>query len=184
MAFGIPTLKGGVSIAAGALLSGGLSGITGMQDSKRVYQLVNPDDDSVVLQWDSCLSFDYHNESSISDAPQEEGAFISYNKVASPFMIRTRATTTKPESRGQFLKDCESFLDDLKLYKFITPNAVYNDVNLTSVDYHRGSDAGFSMIMVDFVFREVRINKESRYESAKEPAGEKQKSTGQVQVKS
>lgn len=184
MAFGLPTLKGGLSIAAGVLLSGGLGGITGIQDTKRVYALANPDDDSIVLQWDSCLNFDYHNESNISDAPQEEGAFISYNKVATPFTIRTRATTTKPETRSQFLKDCEDFLDDLKLYKFITPNGVYNDVNLISIDYHRGSDAGFSMISVDFVFREVRINKESRYESSKEPSGEKQKSSGQVTPKS
>ena len=183
MAFGLPTLKSGLTIAAGVLLSG-LNSITGIQDAKRTYQLVNPDDDSVVLQWDSCLMFDYHNESNISDAPQEEGAFISYNKVATPFTIRTRATTTNPQNRTQFLSDCETFLDDLKLYKFITPNAVYNDVNLISVDYHRGNDSGFSMISVDFVFREVRINKESRYESAKEPSGEKQKSSGQVTPKS
>jgi hypothetical protein len=161
-----------------------VSSITSLfSGQQRLYAICDQDTDAVILSWDSCITFDYHNESSISDAPQEQGAFISYNKVASPFVIHTRATKSNASDRAQFLEDCEKLLDSLTLYKFVTPDRVYNDVNLTSIDYQRGADAGYSLLAVDFVLKEVRINKNSRYQKAAEPSGESKKSTGQVTAK-
>jgi hypothetical protein len=104
---------------------------------------------------------------------------VSYNKVQTPFTIRTRATRQNIADRAAFLQDCEDKLDSLELYKFVTPERVYNDVNLVMVDYHRNSREGYSILAVDFVLREVRINKDSRYEKGKNPSAASQQSGGQ-----
>jgi hypothetical protein len=181
MSLGIPSLMGGLTIATGLLLGGIATATTVPQ--KKIYGVYSQETDKLVIQWDSCIYFEYHNESSISDAPQEQGAFISYNKVANPFLIRTRGTRKNASERNAFLDECEQKLDSLELYKFVTPDHIYNDVNLVGVNYYRSTDAGYSILSVDFTFKEVRINKDSRYEKAKEPSGEKQKSTGQVTAK-
>jgi len=183
MAFGIPPLWQGATITIARVLSpiSALTGLFGGQ--QRVYAICDSETDAVILQWDSCINFDYHNESSISDAPQEQGAFVSYNKVAAPFVIHTRGTKSNAADRVQFLEDCEKMLDSLTLYKFVTPDRVYNDVNLTSIDYQRGAEQGYSLLAVDFVLKEVRINKNSRYQKPATPSGEAKKSTGQVQAK-
>ena len=184
MSLGIPPLYKGAQVLFSRVMTTaiGLSSLFGGGE-KRLYGIYDQETDQPIIEWDSCLYFDYHNESSISDAPQEQGAFISYNKVSSPFIIHTRATKLSAQDRPQFLADCEKLLDSLTLYKFVTPDRVYNDVNLTSVDYQRGADQGYSMVAIDFVLKEVRLNKNSRYQKAATPSGEAKKSTGQVVAK-
>jgi len=75
-----------------------------------------------VIEWDSCIYFDYTNESYVTHVPQEQGAFISDNKVATPYQIRTRGTKAKAGERAQFLADCENRLNELDLYDFVTPD--------------------------------------------------------------
>ena len=178
MALGIPPLYRGFQVAVAGVLTT-VAGIQTLFKEKKVYGVADKDG-NLIIDWDSCIKFEYHNESTISDAPQEQGAFISYNKVTSPFIISTTGTKSDVDERGAFLDLCETELDSLTLYNFITPEKVYKNVNLISINYNRSAESGYSLIAVDFVFKEVRLNNETRTESTTEPSGAAKKSTGQV----
>lgn len=179
MALGIPALYQGFQVAATSIMTTIVFFQT-LNQEKRVFALMNKEGD-VVLEWDSCISFEFHNESTISDAPQEQGAFISYNKVQMPFLISTSGTKMNADARPRFIQQALNLLDDLTLYDFVTPDRVYRDVNVTSINQARNARNGYSIAVIDFNLKEVRLNLSTRTEETAEPSGAAKKSWGQVQ---
>lgn len=179
MALGIPALYQGFQVKATSILTT-IKAIVSVGQEKKIYALIDKDGNKV-LNWDSCISFVYKNSSTITEAPQESGAFISYNKVGSPFIINTRGTSLKSGDRKKFIEEANGLLLSLELYDFITPEQTYKNVNLTALSNAKEATAGYSIVAIDFTFQEVVLNNLSRRElKTAEPSGESEKSTGQV----
>ena len=182
MALGIPALYQDFQVTATSILST-ISAISSIFKKRKVYAVVDKDGNSI-LEWDSCISFEYKNSYTISDAPQESGAFISYNKVASPFVITTRGTSLASADRIKFIRQADKVLAGLELYSFITPENIYRNINLIAISHAKTASSGYAINAIDFVFHEVVLNDKTREETrTAEPSGATHKSTGQVVAK-
>lgn len=120
-----------------------------------------------VLNPDSFLAFDYRNASRVSDYPQEQGAFASYNKVSTPYDVRVRmAIGADQASRTAFLAQCELMLKSIDLFNVVTPEATYINATLENYDYRRETNNGATMITVDMAFKEVRITATAQFSAS------------------
>lgn len=106
---------------------------------------------------DSIYAFDYRNEYRVSDFPVQQGAFASYNKVATPFDVTLRLVKASTlEGRAQFLTQVDAVLNKLDLYDVVTPERTYRNVNMTRAEITRRSSQGaYFLTEVDVFFRQV-----------------------------
>lgn len=137
-----------------------------------------------VLTPDSVLSLEWHGEERISDYPVQQGQFVSYNKVKVPFDLRMVMTCQglnyvqdalqsvtqslnqalsniglafgQPMSRDAFLRQLDTMLDSTDLYDVVTPDKVYQNVNLVAYNHAKKNDEGGTLIIAELMFREVR----------------------------
>jgi hypothetical protein len=172
---GAPTyavVTAGTSANAGGFMAS-VSGVLGATSSGRP-----------VLTPDSVLSLEWHGEERISDYPVQNGQFVSYNKVKVPFDLRMVMTCQglnyvqdalkpvtqlldqalsnvglafgQPMSRDAFLRQLDAMLDSTDLYDVITPDKVYQNVNLVAYNHAKKKDEGGTLIIAELMFREVR----------------------------
>jgi len=111
-----------------------------------------------VVTPDSVLDFSFRNEYRVSDFPVQEGAFASYNKVATPFDIVVRMSKGRDlDARANFLRQCDTVLKSLELYSILTPERTYQNCNVTRIEVtRRGSEGAYFLTDVDVYFREIR----------------------------
>jgi hypothetical protein len=108
-------------------------------------------------QPDTIVSMDYKREYKISDAPQELGAFQSYNKVQRPAVIHLRmAKGGSAADRDAFLAWVEQQAAGTKLLAIQTPEQTYGGYNIQTYDYRKSSTDGAGIAVVDVEFIEVR----------------------------
>ena len=184
MANGIPPLLNQASAAANvvALL---------VADAFLIAQLVNP---ANKLQWgifdgllpaiipDSIVGFDFKNEWHLPSAPQENGAFQTYNKVATPFEPRITMTKGGSESdKHAFLNKLEAIAASMTLFTVVTPTRTYENVNITHYDYHRTATNGVGLLTVDVYMQEIRIAPPPAFMSTAQPSGTDPVNGGSVQ---
>lgn len=110
---------------------------------------------SPILTVDSVNDVEYTRDYQISDYPQEQGAFQSYNKVQQPF--RAKVGFLINQSRFAFLNAVEAAVASLNLVSIITPEISYPSANLTHYGYRRTSRAGVTLILVEVWCEEIRI---------------------------
>lgn len=145
-----------------------------------------------VLVPDTVSRFEYRNESRVSDYPVEQGAFASYNKVATPFEIRmtmvcaglnyaqtlTQAAVNAIApgfgsnnfmTRPDFLATLENMLQGVEAYTIVTPDMVYNNAMLDHYDYRKESNNGAVMLIVEAWFREIRVTASATYSNSGQP---------------
>lgn len=146
-----------------------------------------------VLTPDSVLSLEWHGEERISDYPVQNGQFASYNKVKVPFDLRVVMTCQglnvvqdalqsvtqslnqalsniglafgQPMSRDAFLQQLDTMLDSTDLYDVVTPDKVYQNVNLVAYNHAKQNDKGGTLIIAELIFREVRESGNAQYSS-------------------
>lgn len=107
---------------------------------------------------DSFVALEYRNEWNVSNYPQEQGAFESYNKVATPYDVRVRLSKRgTPAEVGAFLTLVDALAASLAFYDVVTPEKTYRSSTVTNVGYRRSSESGASMIVVDLSFAEIRV---------------------------
>src|SRR6185312_7169362 len=118
---------------------------------------------SPVLTPDNVISLEWHGEERISDYPVQNGQFVSYNTVRVPFDLRMvmtcqglnyvqdelkpvtksldqaltniRLAFGQPMSRDAFLRQLDMMLDSTDLYDVVTPDKVYQNVNLVGCNH-------------------------------------------------
>jgi hypothetical protein len=118
-------------------------------------------------QPDSIISKDYKREYRISDAPQELGAFQSYNKVQRPATIHLRmAKGGSASDRDAFLNWVEENAAGTQLYAIVSPESSYPSYNIQSYDYRQTATDGAGIIIVDVEFLEIRQTVTSQLGSA------------------
>src|ERR1700677_2829037 len=111
-----------------------------------------------VITAQTVLDVEYRQENRIATAPQEEGAFLSYNKVTMPFDARvTFAQGADAPSRTAFLNQILAAQASLTLYALVTPEITYPSVNVVHHDYRRTSISGVTLLAVDVGVEQVRV---------------------------
>jgi len=146
-----------------------------------------------VLTPDNVLSLEWRGEERISDFPVQNGQFVSFNKVAVPYDLRMVVTCQglnlvqealssvtqildqalgqlglafgQPMSRDAFLRQLDAMLASTDLYNVVTPDKVYQNVNLVSYNHAKKSDEGGTLIIAELLFREVRESVSANYSS-------------------
>jgi hypothetical protein len=111
-----------------------------------------------VITPDSVVSFEYRGDAKVCNYPVEQGSFSSYNKIAVPFDIRTVMTCggNGAMTRDQFITTLEAMKVSTDLYNFVTPDFLYENVNLVHFDYRREARRGVTLLSVEAWFEEIR----------------------------
>lgn len=107
-----------------------------------------------ILESNSVLAVEYARDYNVSDYPQEQGAFQSYNKVTIPYLAKVTFVIT--DTRQQFLGAVEAAVRSLQLVSVITPEVSYSSANLTHYDYRRQKQ-NINLIDVTVWCREIRV---------------------------
>lgn len=131
------------------------------------------------LTSDSIYSVEFRRDKRISTAPQEQGAFASYNKVADPFQGRITYLQGGGDSdRGVFLQQCFALQDTLTLFDLVMPDFVFPSVNVTHVDFKRTSRRGMTLLQVDLWVEEVRVTGTAEFTKTETASGASTTSAG------
>ena len=129
----------------------------------------------------SVKELEFRNDNRISNAPQEQGAFVSYNKVASPYNGRvTYIVTGDKATRSNFLRQVAAAIESLELYTLSMPERVQKNCNVVHYDFRR-SARGVSQIMVDVWVEEIRIVQAGEFTNTQNPAAAEEQNDGVVQ---
>ena len=153
MANGIPPLLNNLIISIPNLLSADvLIGLPSFGQQWGVFFGGVP-----IIIFDTFVSIDYRQTWNISDYPVERGGFESYNKVYTPFETRVRFASGGSEAnRTALLASIAAISGTLQLYTVVTPEAIYQSVNVKHYDYHRTATNGVGLLTVDLWLEEVR----------------------------
>lgn len=134
---------------------------------------------AVILTVDSVASVEYARDYRISDYPQEQGAFESYNKVQTPF--QGKVSFLIGPSRRIFLNEIEAQLKSLQFVSLVTPEITYPSANLTHYGFRRQARHGVTLLIVDVWCEEVRVIGSAQLSNTKEPASAPTQENGNVQ---
>ena len=131
---------------------------------------------------DTVPRFEFRGDRRISDYPVEQGAFASYNKVATPYEIRMTMVCSgglvqQVESaiqnalglgsgymqKSDFIDTLDYMLDTTDLFTIVTPDKAYTNANLEHYDYKRETRNGATMLIIEAWFREIRVTASATY---------------------
>lgn len=131
---------------------------------------------------DSVYSVEYSRDYRISDYPQQNGSFESYNKVQVPFQAKvTFLIGGSDAERAIFLNTIEPIVASLNFVTVVTPEITYALANLTHYAYRREARKGIKLLSVDIWCEEVRVNAQAQYTNAQNINGATQAQDGVVQ---
>lgn len=151
---GVPTLINGTPTGAiAALAFTGLASLGGaFQQTWGIFSTGG----APILEADSVFAVEFMQDFRISDYPQEQGAFESYNKVQVPF--QAKVTFALNQDRESFLQGIFAQLYSLQLVTVVTPEISYPSANLIHCGYRRTARDGVTLILVEVWVEEVRIS--------------------------
>ena len=139
-------------------------------------------DGNPVVVIDSVVSFEFLNEFRVSDYPQEQGGFQSYNKVATPFDVRLALARGGTDSdRTEFILGLDKALNSLDLYDVVTPEFTYPNVSVVRVNVHRVAHRGVTLLVAETWVREIRENASAALSNSLQPSGADPVNGGLVQ---
>lgn len=198
VAAGVPALLGhsigrGLSASASTALGGILQDWTTAQASRHwgIFDQTNKN----VLTAARVLGVEYEASYTISDAPLEDGAFASYNKVKRPYSARvlfvcdgtengsgalpgsrTSILKTGRSDAGQavrtsFLNTLERIVQDTALYTVVTPEKTYLNANIVGYRWRREARQGVTMLIAEVALQEVRNTGTRMFRRTKTPDG-------------
>lgn len=118
----------------------------------------------------------------ISTAPQEQGAFSSFNKVSTPFNGRVTYIVSGTEAqRTQFLSQALALQKSLTLLSLVMPEYSYPSCNVVHHDFRRTASKGVTMIEVDIWVEEIRFTATAAFSNTAAPSGAAQVNNGTAQ---
>ena len=184
---GVPPLnRAGYQQASNAALkivaaAAGLKAL-GLVARPRTWLVLGPDGQEILLP-DSVLSLEYRGDAKISTYPVEGGGFASYNKVRAPFGLHIvmTCTGTGRQSRAAMLSGLDKLKDGPDLVSIVTPDAVYQSLNLVQYDFQRTSKSSLTMLTISAGFEEVAQTAQATVTTA-QPAGAPAVNTGTVRA--
>lgn len=132
---------------------------------------------------DNVVAFEYRQEWVIADYQVEQGGFVSYDKVATPFEGRmTLSAGGDIINRQSFLNSIAAIAGDTNLYEIRTPEQTYENVNIMRYNFRRISTKGAGLIEVEIFVREIRDEGSSEFTSTVQPSGADTVNLGTLQT--
>lgn len=146
-----------------------------------------------------------------SDAPQENGSFLSYNKSRIPGhyevemvcdgssfeygsasifsdLLSSMGLSSSPSSAAQtkalFTAALGQLSVSLDLYAVVTPEATYSNVNILGYSLEREAHRGVSMLYARVYLQEIRMTAKAGATTAQEASGQSMVTGGNVQTQS
>jgi hypothetical protein len=188
----VPDLPGVPAIARSLVsqVAAGVNGFAGLVGLSPLITLALPvwgvfDQNNVAVALaDSVRTLDFDSESRVSDYPQEQGAFESYNKVQLPYASTVSLTCGGDASRrAAFLVALQAAKDSTNLYSIVTPEIVYLNANIVGLRYRRTTTDGATLLTVDLHLEEIRVTATAAFANTntQNPASADAFSMGQVQ---
>ena len=179
-------------VVTGAL--GGFAALPGAQQAAAALGL------NIVPVTASMIDFEYKQDWPISNYPQEQGAFQSYDKVTLPFDVRLKlacggGTATRaaflttvyaiaggiaPNSPLNILGSAGS-QSNTALFNIVTPERAYTSCSCTHVDFSRSAKNGVTLIVVDMWFQQISVTSASSFSNTQNPANAGQVGIGNQQ---
>lgn len=131
----------------------------------------------------STVDFEYAQDWPISNYPQEQGAFQSYDKVTLPFDVKVRlASGGSASARQGFLSTCFAISNSFSLFDVVTPEMTYTSCNVTHIDFRRAAERGATLIVVELWFKEIPVSASATFSNTQQPGEAGQQSLGNVQA--
>jgi hypothetical protein len=131
----------------------------------------------------STVEFQYAQEWPISNYPQKQGAFQSYDKVTLPFDVKLRVASGGSQSNRQaFIQTCLAIANSLALFDVVTPEMVFTSVNCTHIDWDRKATHGATLISIDLWFQQIAVQAAASFSNTQQPGNAGQQSIGNVQA--
>lgn len=159
----LPRLPGVVGVVVDLILSDALSLLAGLGEAQwGLFQ-----DGLPVITAESVISFEFKKGAQVANFPIEGGKFEAYDKVQRPFDVRLRfATGDTLAARQELLESAQAAVDSLELMDAVSPEAIYENVNPTHMDYRRTSVNGVGLIVVDVFCEQIRTTASSTFTSS------------------
>lgn len=135
-----------------------------------------------VVTAESVNSFEYSQEWRIANYPIEQGKFASYDKVYMPFGVRIRfASGGSVAKRLALIASLDAIAGDLNLYSAVTPERVYDNVNVERLDYSRAAARGLGILVVDVHVVQINQTGSVSFQNTQSSSGTDAVSGGTVQ---
>ena len=126
---------------------------------------------------------EYRTDDRISTAPQQQGSFLSYNKVLNPYQGRvTYIVSGYDAQRRAFLTRLAALRQSLAQLNLQMPEYTFTSCNVIHSDVRRSAHSGVSMMTVDIWVEEVRITGTSLFTKTATAAGASNSNGGAVQA--
>ncbi len=131
----------------------------------------------------SVVNLEYSLGYRIATAPQEQGAFLSYNKVSTPYQASVTYAISGIASiqRRLFFQAIEDAIASLTLYSLVMPDFTYPSCNIVRYSFRRSAQRGISMILVDIVAEQVRVSGTAAFSNTASASGANPANGGAVQ---
>jgi hypothetical protein len=134
-----------------------------------------------VVVAENVVSIDYKRDWNLPDYPIENGGFKSYDKVQLPFSVRLRFSAGGDiVDRQNLLNSIAAISETLDLFDAVTPEVIYENVNVMHYDYRRAAN-NVGLIVVDVWCQEVRLNSLTVFSSTKSASSAGVTNNGTVQ---
>lgn len=146
----------------------------------------------------SMIDFQYAQDWPISNYPQEQGAFQSYDKVTLPYDVRIKlASGGTASARNAFLTTIFAIANGSPgalqllppnvsqqpqaLFDIMTPDYVYSSCSCTHIDFSRAARNGVTLIVVDMWFQQIAVTSVASFQNTQQPGNAGQFATGNQQ---
>ena len=131
---------------------------------------------------ESCVSVEVRQDYVVANYPLESGAFESYDKVWTPFVIRMRLTSPPGAfGRAAFLAAIDAIVEDTTIYSAYTPEYAYPSVNVMHKGYTRSAESGASLIIAELWLQQILQNVTPQYTNVGSPSAAAPVSSGTAQ---
>lgn len=134
---------------------------------------------------DTLDDFDFRQGYRIATAPQEQGAFVSYNKVQDPFEgAITFYVSDTTAARARLLAQVQAAIESLDTgYAFVMPEKAYTSVNVVRQQFRRvRTRGGVTMLAIDVSIEQVRVTGTAQFSNTVNPTSAAPANGGTVQA--
>lgn len=137
---------------------------------------------TILMPTQSISEEEFRLDHRISTAPQEQGAFLSYNKVSTPFQAKVSYVVSGPAAlRGMFLAQVLAVQNQINFFTLVMPEYQYPSCDVVHHDFRRDARRGVSMFVVDIWVEEIRVSGTAAYSNTQNPASSNPVNGGTVQ---
>jgi hypothetical protein len=124
--------------------------------TQRVWGIYDANNNPAIIV-DSIMVVKPTNDAKVSSFPVEDGGFVSFNKVQTPYDVKVKVSLGGDlAAMSKLLDDLAALLVSVDLFSIVTPYEVYLNATLEKYDYSQEARRGANRIEAELSFKEVR----------------------------